>query len=94
LRIIIVVVGALFVVFGISIISYSVAANLPEYPCSDPCNLSVSGNVTFTSCTAHCPYIGVAGSTITGGGIVLVATGLIFLGIGFVTKAAAKPVEA
>jgi len=80
----VVVLGLLFVSLGLATYAYAVASNLQEYACSDPCTVYTSGNTTRSSCQANCPYVGVPGSAVREGGIVVAVLGFLFVVIGLI----------
>jgi hypothetical protein len=86
MRIGVIIFGLVFLSLGISTYAYAVAANLEEYACSDPCTLISTGNGTRTVCQNNCPYIGVPGSSVRGGGILLAILGGILTVVGLLSK--------
>ena len=86
MRVGIVIVGLVFLILGVVTYTYAVTANLQEYACSDPCTLIITGNTTHSICQSNCPYIGVPGSEVKIGGILLAILGAILIGVGFLPE--------
>jgi hypothetical protein len=74
--------GLVFLVLGLSTYSFAVAAHLQEYACSPTCSLIINGTSTRSVCGGYCPYIGIPGSPVQAGGILLAVVGAIFLVVG------------
>ncbi|HXQ93297.1 MAG TPA: hypothetical protein VN739_09860 [Nitrososphaerales archaeon] len=86
MRLGVVIFGLVFLSLGVTTYAYAVTANLQEYACSDPCTLVITGNSTHSICRNNCPYIGVPGSDVKIGGLLLAILGSILIGVGFLPK--------